>query len=91
MVNSGGTLEIAGGVNVLLEALTLNGTGFNNTMGRVLSSGGTNTWAGQVAVNGVLVDGHSLISSNNAKALSAAYMLVSGGSSLSLSGVVTVR
>jgi large repetitive protein len=45
VVNSGGTLELVGGISVNSYALTLNGNGFSN-LGALLGSGGLNTWGG---------------------------------------------
>jgi autotransporter-associated beta strand protein len=43
VVNSGGTLQLEGGIQVQDENLTLNGNGFNNA-GALDSFNGTNTW-----------------------------------------------
>lgn len=50
-VNSGGTLLLAGGLNVAAEALTLSGTGINNA-GALRSLSGSNTWAGNITLAG---------------------------------------
>ena len=48
-VNSGGTLQIQGGLTFSNEALTLNGLGFNNG-GALQNATGNNTWAGPITL-----------------------------------------
>ncbi len=51
-VNSSGQLQLQGGINVVSEALTLNGTGVNSD-GALVNISGNNTWGGSVAVGAV--------------------------------------
>jgi autotransporter-associated beta strand protein len=49
VVNSGATLQVQSGITVSTEALTLNGSGFNNA-GALENVSGTNTWANPVTL-----------------------------------------
>ena len=49
VINSGAALEMAGGISVGAEALTLSGTGIS-TGGALLNTSGNNSWAGDLTL-----------------------------------------
>ena len=57
-VNSGGTLQLQGGITVGGKTLTLNGTGFGNVgalpQGALVNQAGNNTWAGNITLTGTV-------------------------------------
>ncbi|GEM_PF-2808085 len=66
VVSNGARVELSGNITVLGEAITINGSGGDNT-GALQGVGGTNTWAGQVILgsgtgfNGTRVGGSGVL------------------------------
>jgi autotransporter-associated beta strand protein len=91
-VRQGATLEIEetsfGAINVLVEGLTLEGTGFND-LGAIRNIAGNNSWAGTITQAGpntnllAVLDGFPVINSGTT------FYSVDAGSSLNLSGAIT--
>jgi autotransporter-associated beta strand protein len=90
-IKQGAALEIEettfGPVLVLLETLMLQGTGIGDT-GALRNIAGSNSWAGNVALSAVTVDGASFFPSTNSVVASVAIIGVEAGR-LDLSGVVS--
>ena len=90
-VRSGATLELEqttfGAVNVTVEGLTLEGTGFND-LGAIRNVAGNNSWAGNISQAGPntnlldVLDGFPVITSGTT------FYEVEAGSSLNLSGAI---
>lgn len=91
-VRQGAALEIQettfGPVNVLLETLNLTGTGVNDTGALRNIAGANNSWAGNIALTPVSLDGPSLFPSSNAIVISGSMIGVDSGH-LTLSGVIS--
>jgi len=65
VVNSGGTLQVQGNINVSTENLTLNGTGFNG-QGALENVSGSNTWNSPITLgSNTLIGVDSLGTGNN--------------------------
>ncbi|MBL8829754.1 MAG: autotransporter-associated beta strand repeat-containing protein, partial [Planctomycetaceae bacterium] len=91
IVNAGATLELAGDINVPLEALTLTGLGVNQTTGALVSSAGSNNWSGTVTPTGVLTDGYDFVAANESKGSTVTLIRVLPDSSLNLLGVIATN
>ncbi len=84
-VNSGGTLDLSGGITVTNEDLDLNGTG-EGGVGALRSFSGCNTWDGDITLSG-----NSTITSNTAATIltlgaTSADSIATGGNALTLDG-----
>ncbi len=91
-IRSGAALELQetsfGPVHVGLETLNLAGTGIDDTGALRNVAGSDNSWAGNVPLTGVSLDGPSFFPSTNAIIASAAIVSVDSGK-LNLSGVIS--
>ncbi len=93
-VASGASLQISGGITVGAEALNLTGDGAVANLGALVSSGGANTWAGDITVGAATrinaSSGSLLISGNISMTATGNFNLGgSGDGDIEISGVIS--
>ncbi len=75
LVNSGGTLQLQNGISVVSEALTLNGSGYND-LGALNNVSGNNSWSGAITLGSGATIGQDVAISST-------------GGTMTLSGTIT--